>query len=103
MKRLSTGVLTALVAASLGLTAIGATSGTGAAQGNIGNNAQHAVSHAKIVAQASMAPASMAPTSTGSAPASAATDASTPLPIPATAAPAMAPAATGRTSRRTGS
>ncbi len=83
MKRLSTGVLTALVAASLGLTAIGATSETGAAQGNIGNNARSAVSHAKIVAQASAAPAT-----TESAPAMMAT----PLPLTGTAAPAMAPA-----------
>ncbi len=85
MKRLSTGVLTALVAASLGLTAIGATSETGAAQGNIGNNARHAVSQAKIVAQAS-APAAMESSM-----------AATPLPITGTATPAMAPAATPAT------
>ena len=95
MKRLSTGVLTALVAASLGLTAIGATSETGAAQGNIGNNARQAVSHAKIVAQASGAPAPASTDSAASAsaaPAMPSAAASTPLPIPATPAPAMAPA-----------
>jgi hypothetical protein len=85
VKRLSTGVLTALVAASLGLTAIGATSETGAAQGNIGNNARPAVSQAKIVAQAS-APAAMESAA-----------AATPLPITGTATPAMAPAATPAT------
>jgi hypothetical protein len=83
VKRLSTGVLTALVAASLGLTAFGATFGTSAAQGNIGNNAQHAVSNAKIVAQASGAPASPA-AMTSAAPAMA---------TPAAAAPTAAPPA----------
>ncbi len=86
MKRLSTGVLTALVAASLGLAAIGATSGTSAAQGNIGNNARHAVSNATIVAQATMAPSATASMMASMAPAMATPAAMTPAPMMAPSA-----------------
>jgi hypothetical protein len=77
----STGVLSALVAASLGLTAIFAISGPAAARDDIGFVARQTGADTNIVAQASATPAMIAPP----------TAVPTVAPAPPAAAPAAAP------------